>query len=817
MEINKEKQKEAQKRARALLEEQETARAERRLSKLILDLEQGNDCVLLNNEFLGNLPGIVLEMYQAGNCDQVKLLLEKLGECTCSEKPNVRERAVTALCLCSQRILQEDLCDLTEEVTRILVRWLRLETTFLSACNVVCRQLQENGTRMFQEGRWKECDHLLETFCQIQSGRLEKSNAIRSVVSRAQEGMAADYVLEELTLVCLRGRGERRKNAEKILTHFGRRAAIHLLETLLSCNEKKDRLRLIRLIPAVGYVAAPVLKDYLKKDLPWYGIRNIILMITAMNDPELVPHIMPFLEHEDIRVQQQVIECIHEAAGENRKKYLLAALPLVNDELKGQLIVQLGQLGGTDTSEVFLDLLVERDSFAPHVRDELLKKIIINLRLSDSIRAINLLSMLIEERKDIYDVNSDLVVKSARETLQILKPRLGQGTGEEEIEDGGEIEEISEIEGVEEIIGVEALELVEEEVEENVSFANDPVTRDLAKRNLQRENEEISALLGNGDVSGASQRLYEKSIEAAKKKDFDTAEMLRDRILEVDPNALTEVIRVGELIEAERSSAISSHHLTIWQDLYDALATEEFNGLYHILQEKSYAPEDVIVEQGMAKSCLYFINSGLVTLSCQRGGDEIFLKKIGPGEIVGAAPFFDVSVWTVSLTALSKTEVHILERTKFLEMLEEFPSLESCLHKYCLRLDTVPELLKMSGEDRRQTARYPVSGVGKHALLDEYGNPGVRSFKGELADISTGGFSVYIHISRKENARLLLGKGIKSIIPIDKGQVVHCSGQIVAVRSQPYVGTDYSVHVQLKEALEEDVIKRIVSMQKQKS
>ena len=110
-----------------------------------------------------------------------------------------------------------------------------------------------------------------------------------------------------------------------------------------------------------------------------------------------------------------------------------------------------------------------------------------------------------------------------------------------------------------------------------------------------------------------------------------------------------------------------------------------------------------------------------------------------------------------------------------------------------------------------------MSGVSKHTLLDEYGNPGVRSFKGELADFSTGGFSVYIRISRKENARLLLGRGIKTTIPIDEGQVVHCSGQIVAVRSQQYVGSDYSVHVQLKEPLEEHVIKRIVSMQKQKS
>lgn len=793
MEINIEKQKAAQEKAKALLKQQEQIRTQRRLSKLVADLEQGQSEVLLNNEFLENIPRIMEDFCHADDRDHVKSLLDKLGESACSEKPDLRERAVMALSLCSEVLFHSDKCGLMEDVTKILVRWLRVETTFLSSCNTVCRQLQENGIRMLQEGRWKECDYLLETFYQIQSGRLSKSNAIRSVVSRAQEAMAADYILEELTLVCLRGRGERRENAEKILIHLGRKAAIHLLEHLLACNEKEDRFRLIGLVPATGYVAVSVLKEYLKKDLPWYGTRNIILMISAINDPDLIPVIMPCLKHKDIRVQQQVVDCIREVAGENKKTYLLSALSLVSDELKAQLVVQLGQLGGGGVSEVFLDLLAIRDTFSPHVRDELLKKIIINLRLSTSIRAVNLLNMLIEERKEIYDPSSDLVVASARQTLYILNPRFGQEKLEEHVE------------------------VVEKEAKEIVDFDNDPVNKNTAKRNLQRVNEEVSILLGKGQVSEASLLLYEKSIEAAKEKDFEYAEMLRDRILEVDPNALTEVIRAGELIEEERSSVISSHHLSIWQDLYDALTTEEFNALYYILQEKNYSPGETIVEQGMAKSCLYFINSGQVRLSCQRGRDEIFLKRVNPGEIIGVAPFFNVSVWTVTLTALSKTQVHVLERERFLELLEEVPGLESCLHDYCLRLDTVPELIKMSGDDRRQAARYPLSLLVKHTLLDGYGNPGKRSFKGELADISTGGLSFFIRISRKENARLLLGRGVRTSISLDQGDVVNCSGTIVAVRYQQYVENDYSVHVQFKEPLKAGTIKRIVEMAKHNS
>jgi len=302
-------------------------------------------------------------------------------------------------------------------------------------------------------------------------------------------------------------------------------------------------------------------------------------------------------------------------------------------------------------------------------------------------------------------------------------------------------------------------------------------------------------------------------IEAAKEKNFDEAEMLRDRILEIDPNALAEVIKAGEKIEEERSSSITLNHISIWQDLYDSLTTEEFNALYYSLDGREYSAGSVVVEQGMNKPCLYFINSGQARLTCWRGDDEIFLKKIGPGEIVGAGPFFDVSVWTVSLTVFGKTNLHILERGKFLELMDKYPGIEPCLSDYCLKTETVSGLLRMSGEDRRQYPRFPVAILVDHTLLDESGQPSMRSFKGEIADISCGGLSFNIRISRKENARLLLGKGITTKIPVVGDDSVECSGNIVAVRFQSYVDSDYSIHIQFDETISEESVKRIVNVQ----
>jgi len=793
MKIDIDRQKEAQEKAKALLAEEEKKRAERRLIQLLANLEEGSIDVLLNDELMENLPSIISDYCQVGDRDKARILFEKLGESACNENKNIRERAVMALSFCYSGLNQKQHADLLDDVSTILLRWLRVETEFLSACDIVCRQLQESAIRMLEEGLWKQCHVLLEVFYQIQSGSLQKSNAIRSVVCRAQDGIAADYILEELTLVSLRGRGDRRQQAELLITHLGRKAAIHLLETLLNCKEKEDRLRLVGLIPATGNVSVSVLKEYLKKNLPWYGIRNIILMITAMDDQELVPLIMPFLSHEDIRIQQQVLDCITEVVSSNMGGYLLAALPIVDDALKVGLVSYIGLLGESDANDAFLDLLGQRDFFAEEVRDELLQKLAIQVRLSDSIRAVNLLSLLVEERSAEYDPKTDPVLLAANQSLQILRPRFN-------LDKKDEVWEKSDM--------ASALDTETEEI--GVYFHDDHSQKMAASRKVHGVNEEVARLLGKKKVVEAGKYLYEKCIAAAEEKDFETAVMLRDRILEVDPNALAEVIQAGEKIEEERSSSVTSSHITIWQDIYDSLTTDEFNALYYALQAREYEAGAVIVEQGIINPELYFINSGEVRLSCWRDKDEIFLKRIGAGEIIGAGPFFDVSVWTVSLTALSKTTIHMLEREKFLELIEQYPAIEPYLLDYCRKTDTVPELLRMSGEDRRRSVRYPLSLIVKHALLDKFGNASMKSFKGEIADISSSGLSFYIRITRKENARLMLGRGIKTQLPVPGKEPLTIVGQVVAVRFQQYGESDYSVHVQFNEPIADNVVKCVV-------
>jgi hypothetical protein len=345
-----------------------------------------------------------------------------------------------------------------------------------------------------------------------------------------------------------------------------------------------------------------------------------------------------------------------------------------------------------------------------------------------------------------------------------------------------------------------------------VSFDNDPVQQQLALEKVRKAEEEIQALVRAGQIQQAGQLIYDQGITAAKIKDFAVAELLRDRLLEINPMAFTEVIQLGEFIDEQKSTSITSHHLEIWSELYEEMTTEEFNQLYYSLRQENYHKGDIIVRSGETDNNLYFLNSGYISLSCDAGGKEIFLKRMQPSNVLGGEQFFSLTVWTVTLRALSEIQVHVLDHEVFKKIAEDYPGIEDKLRNYCQKHAQVPELLKMSGDDRREYPRYPVILHTRNILLDPFSNKGKRSFNGELFDISRQGLAFTIRISNTDNARLLLGRHIMTTIIIGDEELTQQNGVVVGVRLYEPIMQDYSVHVKLSKKIDEAIFKRIVSI-----
>jgi CRP-like cAMP-binding protein len=321
---------------------------------------------------------------------------------------------------------------------------------------------------------------------------------------------------------------------------------------------------------------------------------------------------------------------------------------------------------------------------------------------------------------------------------------------------------------------------------------------------------QIEQLLQDKNIAGATELLVGNALNAAMKKDFVTAENLRDRLLAVNPNALFEIIRVNEVIEKEKSSAISKHYLSLWHQLYEFLETDAFNALYHCQHFKDYQAEEVIVQQGDLNSTLYFINEGRVALTYRQGQKEVLIKQMNPGEIIGEGPFFDVSVWTVSLVAITAVKVQVLERQDFLKLLPQFPGLDTSLAEFCNNSSRIHELLQKMKESRRVNTRYPVQLVLVNSLLGNDKKSPRQQFKAQLEDISLGGLSLSIRISQKEKSRLLLGRCLVSILPLGTDKVQERSGEVVGVTLDDYMEKNYSVHVRFDQPMSEEELKSLL-------
>ncbi len=101
--------------------------------------------------------------------------------------------------------------------------------------------------------------------------------------------------------------------------------------------------------------------------------------------------------------------------------------------------------------------------------------------------------------------------------------------------------------------------------------------------NTAESEKMVDQHIGNDDTNAAVKLLFKLIVQSAREKNFTKAEQLRERMLEVDPMALDEIISSAEIIEEEKSQALDPIHMQIWSKLYDRLDTEEKNELYFSL------------------------------------------------------------------------------------------------------------------------------------------------------------------------------------------------------------------------------------------
>jgi len=754
MEIDRTRQAQALAKAKEIIAEAEQKREAVRVEKGIQSFLLGKFDVLQNDELVENFASYILDKYISDEQDAAVKVLQKLGRSLCSDNIIIRERSLMVISVFTEIILEEDFAVFREILARILVDWLKFETEYIAGFEFVCSQLQKIILAMLYSGQWNELENLIIILYQIGNGVIVKNNLIRGMTAKVHENLAEPDILDRLVNVYLDETDDRRVIAESLLIHLGRLAAAFLVQKLIYSNNKDDRFILLDLIPKTGKISTPVLVDCLRDEPPWFAIRNIILIISRLNDPGLYQVIEPYLTHKDIRVQQQVINCIETLGGKQMRKRLIGAMMLINDELKGQLIAQLGQFEGKDVGNAFLDLLEQRNNFASHVRHDLLLKLCVKLKFYPSQRAIEALKELVVERKDSFG-DADKIVRAAATSLQAIEIKIKEDDKETSLlaaaQPSGAIEDLD--------LRVLPVDSIPAPPEAEMSGAEELFSTD-----------EMNHLSAGSEIPGLSTDALEEGNQ--------------------------------KLGQDQPFYSSQDHHLTVWSKFYEQMSTEEVNEIFALLRPVTYQENDEIIRQGTKTADLFFIDNGFAGISHVGEESEILLTSLQAGELIGAESFVKERAWSVSLHAQTELQVRILEKEKFTRLSQKMPSLENKLYYYCNHYDVLPYLISLTDDDAVPPIEKTLIVQSSQLFFNETGELVDEVVSGTLQYVARGGYCFTMPYMHEENPARVLGRQVASIIDLNDGTRRRCFGVIAGAGTHDHNDRPLFLYVKFYHPLE---------------
>ncbi len=778
-------------KALQLIQEGEKERQLKRVETGVKALVSGNVESLEQDEIVFSLPSMVERLITDGRSDDAINIIKKVSAEMLGGDDILRRRLIQCLILIGENLFERQKWIWLDKMGDALLSWVREsdEGDFVYEKSVFL--LQTIMEHAWQDRNYRRGDHIQSVLHKIRSGQMSKSPPVLALVGRIQDHSCNREMVDSLLAAYISDTGDGRFGQR--LSMLGRSVGDHLVDVLLKNENAEERLKIVEVLANMGSVIVPVLIEWLTKPIPWFGKRNLIKLAAEVAGPEHVKSIIPFLKHEDIRVQREAFVCIYTISGEKRKTALLKCLDTCSEILYPHVVRALLPYSDEEVVQRLEPLFEAQKEFSENIREPLVLEMINVITRSGSGKGRFVLEKFVGDRTDKANIKlKETVWEKAESALLQLETSVGE----------------------------EALAAEKEKKDPSIKKPRESVGGSNKKKTFDYSrlpgSEKVMKLLAS-DRDQAKQLLSEAVVSFARKRKFDIAEWYRNWLIEIDPMALTEIIRAAEVIEEEKVASVDSDYADTWAELYDILTTEEFATLYHAMQQKSYNNEEVIVRQGAIQSGLYFISSGKVKIFFRDKRGDILIKVATKGEILGAETIFDASVWTVSATSMSRSHILFLKRENMRRWRDDYPSLESKLSDFCMKSASFRDFIRRSGKDRRQTKRFKVAGRVATMLLDSKGKETGITSKGDLFDISKGGVSFYLRISQKKNARLLLGRGIRVTL-VSSGTAskqLAIGGTIIAVRGHQVMENEYSVHVKFTELLGSNELQAVVKSSQQ--
>ena len=321
----------------------------------------------------------------------------------------------------------------------------------------------------------------------------------------------------------------------------------------------------------------------------------------------------------------------------------------------------------------------------------------------------------------------------------------------------------------------------------------------------------LNQLIENEQTEQAVKLLCKMVDICARNQDFERAENYRDQLYEVDSMALSAIVQMNEIIEAEKSKALTPGRRRLWARFFEELPADEANAFFFALKEIKLEADKTILKQGESNSRLYLVEKGRMTVVHEREDKQQLIQTIGVGDVIGEDTFFSINVCTASVTSLTEVRLSYLEKDRLEGIMIQHPQIEQHLKKICGTGRKIYNWLRKKGMDRRSYKRINLSTRVWFQVLDAgSGKSMTRPVSGDLWDISKCGLSFYFGSKNRQAVQRLVGRSIGvrfNLMVAGKRKEAALTGIVQGVQSHPL--DEYSVHVQLRKKFSEEAMRTI--------
>jgi len=117
-------------------------------------------------------------------------------------------------------------------------------------------------------------------------------------------------------------------------------------------------------------------------------------------------------------------------------------------------------------------------------------------------------------------------------------------------------------------------------------------------------------------------------------------------------------------------------NIPIFADLKDDILEK----IYNLLQKRNYKRNNMILMEEDFGDTLFILNKGSVKITrLSDDGREVILSILGEGDFFGEMSIFDGESRSANVVALEDSEVYILKRGDFIDLLEKHPKIAIAL------------------------------------------------------------------------------------------------------------------------------------------